>query len=165
MPQSAACHPFGASIFVTACRTFVARLSLFCSQTTATALTSSCWGSKRKISSAATPPRCASTPRGSATAPTTAATTPTRPTARVSVRSEDAQTQKPVLFFRKRDLRPGRYEHLAAGCVASLQLVSHGQKCEEGHFACPSGNCISSVWLCDGQKDCEDGADEFQCGK
>lgn len=43
--------------------------------------------------------------------------------------------------------------------------VSQGQKCEEGHFACPSGNCISSVWLCDGQKDCEDGADEFQCGK
>ncbi|XP_037542041.1 low-density lipoprotein receptor-related protein 1B [Nematolebias whitei] len=42
--------------------------------------------------------------------------------------------------------------------------VSQGQKCEEGHFACPSGNCISSVWLCDGQKDCEDGADEFQCG-
>lgn len=46
-----------------------------------------------------------------------------------------------------------------------LSQVSHGQKCEEGHFACPSGNCISSVWLCDGQKDCEDGADEFQCGK
>uniref|UniRef100_A0AAR2L6Z9 EGF-like domain-containing protein n=1 Tax=Pygocentrus nattereri TaxID=42514 RepID=A0AAR2L6Z9_PYGNA len=41
--------------------------------------------------------------------------------------------------------------------------VSHGHRCEEGHFACPSGNCISSVWLCDGQKDCEDGADEFQC--
>ncbi|XP_046700598.1 low-density lipoprotein receptor-related protein 1B isoform X5 [Silurus meridionalis] len=41
--------------------------------------------------------------------------------------------------------------------------VSHGPRCEEGHFACPSGNCISSVWLCDGQKDCEDGADEFQC--
>lgn len=49
--------------------------------------------------------------------------------------------------------------------VLLLFLVSHGQKCEEGHFACPSGNCISSVWLCDGQKDCEDGADEFQCGK
>lgn len=43
--------------------------------------------------------------------------------------------------------------------------VSQDQKCEEGHFSCPSGNCISSVWLCDGQKDCEDGADEFQCGK
>ncbi|XP_028847177.1 LOW QUALITY PROTEIN: low-density lipoprotein receptor-related protein 1B-like [Denticeps clupeoides] len=41
--------------------------------------------------------------------------------------------------------------------------ASHGHRCEEGHFACPSGNCISSVWLCDGQKDCEDGADEFQC--
>lgn len=21
------------------------------------------------------------------------------------------------------------------------------------------------MWLCDGQRDCEDGADEFQCGK
>uniref|UniRef100_A0A8B9RNB7 Low density lipoprotein receptor-related protein 1Bb n=1 Tax=Astyanax mexicanus TaxID=7994 RepID=A0A8B9RNB7_ASTMX len=41
--------------------------------------------------------------------------------------------------------------------------ASHAHRCEEGHFACPSGNCISSVWLCDGQKDCEDGADEFQC--
>ncbi|KAG9349405.1 hypothetical protein JZ751_027848 [Albula glossodonta] len=41
--------------------------------------------------------------------------------------------------------------------------VSFRHKCEDGHFACPSGNCISSVWLCDGQKDCEDGADEFQC--
>ncbi|XP_030628050.1 low-density lipoprotein receptor-related protein 1B [Chanos chanos] len=41
--------------------------------------------------------------------------------------------------------------------------VSSRHKCEEGHFACPSGNCISSVWLCDGQKDCEDGADEYQC--
>lgn len=49
--------------------------------------------------------------------------------------------------------------------VLLLVPVSHGQKCEEGHFACPSGNCISSVWLCDGQKDCEDGADEFQCGR
>ncbi|KAG7255661.1 hypothetical protein CRUP_038075, partial [Coryphaenoides rupestris] len=41
--------------------------------------------------------------------------------------------------------------------------LSHTQQCEEGHIACPSGKCISSVWLCDGQKDCEDGADEFQC--
>uniref|UniRef100_A0A4W5QCD1 EGF-like domain-containing protein n=1 Tax=Hucho hucho TaxID=62062 RepID=A0A4W5QCD1_9TELE len=37
------------------------------------------------------------------------------------------------------------------------------KRCEEGHFACPSGNCIHTVWLCDGVKDCEDGADEFQC--
>uniref|UniRef100_A0A8C6V3R4 Low density lipoprotein receptor-related protein 1Bb n=1 Tax=Neogobius melanostomus TaxID=47308 RepID=A0A8C6V3R4_9GOBI len=49
------------------------------------------------------------------------------------------------------------------GDYADETNFSHGQKCEEGHFACPSGNCISSVWLCDGQKDCEDGADEFQC--
>eukprot|EP00063_Salmo_salar_P032241 XP_014007076.1 PREDICTED: low-density lipoprotein receptor-related protein 1B-like [Salmo salar] len=37
------------------------------------------------------------------------------------------------------------------------------KRCEDGHFACPSGNCIHTVWLCDGVKDCEDGADEFQC--
>uniref|UniRef100_A0A672QCK9 Uncharacterized protein n=1 Tax=Sinocyclocheilus grahami TaxID=75366 RepID=A0A672QCK9_SINGR len=38
--------------------------------------------------------------------------------------------------------------------------VSHRQKCAEGHFACPSGNCISSQWLCDGEEDCGDGVDE-----
>uniref|UniRef100_A0A8C5HWA1 EGF-like domain-containing protein n=1 Tax=Gouania willdenowi TaxID=441366 RepID=A0A8C5HWA1_GOUWI len=51
------------------------------------------------------------------------------------------------------------------GDYADESNFSQGQKCQEGHFACPSGNCISSVWLCDGQKDCEDGADEFQCGE
>lgn len=56
----------------------------FFSQITQTALTSTSWGWRRKTSSAATPPRCASTPRGSATAPTTAGTMQTRPTARVS---------------------------------------------------------------------------------
>uniref|UniRef100_A0A8C5NES4 EGF-like domain-containing protein n=1 Tax=Gouania willdenowi TaxID=441366 RepID=A0A8C5NES4_GOUWI len=51
----------------------------------------------------------------------------------------------------------------ANDCGDYADEISQGQKCQEGHFACPSGNCISSVWLCDGQKDCEDGADEFQC--
>lgn len=58
--------------------------SVFCIQTTPTALTFTSWEWKKKISSAATPPRCASTPRGSAMAPMIAATTLTRPTARVS---------------------------------------------------------------------------------
>uniref|UniRef100_A0AAY5EU76 Uncharacterized protein n=1 Tax=Electrophorus electricus TaxID=8005 RepID=A0AAY5EU76_ELEEL len=50
--------------------------------------------------------------------------------------------------------------------LPSFVIVSHGHRCEEGHFACPSGNCISS-WLCDGEDDCGDGVDESKdlCGK
>lgn len=55
-----------------------------CIQTTQTALTFTSWGWKKKISSAATPPRCASTRHGYVTAQMIAGTTPTRPTARVS---------------------------------------------------------------------------------
>ncbi|XP_010122216.1 PREDICTED: very low-density lipoprotein receptor, partial [Chlamydotis macqueenii] len=35
--------------------------------------------------------------------------------------------------------------------------------CEENYFGCPSGRCILTTWLCDGQKDCEDGVDELHC--
>lgn len=132
-------------------------------QITATARTFSCWASKRKISSAATPPHCVSTRRGSAMAPMTAATTPMRPTARVSAYSKDAPTSASRIIRQK--ICESRWSTSGGWLSYFSTLVSHGQKCEEGHFACPSGNCISSVWLCDGQKDCEDGADEFQCGK
>ncbi|XP_003372139.1 putative Low-density lipoprotein receptor domain class A [Trichinella spiralis] len=32
-----------------------------------------------------------------------------------------------------------------------------------GGFLCPSGRCISPSWLCDGEQDCEDNADEQNC--
>uniref|UniRef100_A0A3B3RJA6 EGF-like domain-containing protein n=1 Tax=Paramormyrops kingsleyae TaxID=1676925 RepID=A0A3B3RJA6_9TELE len=34
-----------------------------------------------------------------------------------------------------------------------------------GYFACPSGRCIPSSWTCDGENDCENGADEHHCGE
>lgn len=37
--------------------------------------------------------------------------------------------------------------------------------CEGNYFTCPSGRCIHQVWLCDGEDDCEDNADEKGCGK
>lgn len=60
--------------------------AVFCIQATETALTFTSWAWKKKISSAATPPRCASTRRGSVTAPTTAGTTLMSLTVRVSTR-------------------------------------------------------------------------------
>lgn len=43
--------------------------------------------------------------------------------------------------------------------------VQNKHKCEENYFGCPSGRCILNTWICDGQKDCEDGLDELHCGK
>lgn len=36
--------------------------------------------------------------------------------------------------------------------------------CRGNHFTCPSGRCIHQVWVCDGEDDCEDNADEKGCG-
>uniref|UniRef100_A0A8C9T919 Low density lipoprotein receptor-related protein 2a n=1 Tax=Scleropages formosus TaxID=113540 RepID=A0A8C9T919_SCLFO len=36
--------------------------------------------------------------------------------------------------------------------------------CRGNFFTCPSGRCIHQVWLCDGEDDCEDNADERGCG-
>jgi hypothetical protein len=44
-------------------------------------------------------------------------------------------------------------------------IVQNKHKCEENYFGCPSGRCILNTWVCDGQKDCEDGLDELHCGE
>lgn len=43
--------------------------------------------------------------------------------------------------------------------------MQNKHKCEENYFGCPSGRCILNTWICDGQKDCEDGLDEIHCGE
>ena len=38
--------------------------------------------------------------------------------------------------------------------------------CDEGQFACPNnGPCLDAVQACDGQADCDDGADEVDCNQ
>ncbi|XP_017778488.1 PREDICTED: low-density lipoprotein receptor-related protein 2 isoform X2 [Nicrophorus vespilloides] len=37
-----------------------------------------------------------------------------------------------------------------------------GAVCPPGMFRCPEGKCIPSLWVCNYQKDCEKGEDEFQ---
>lgn len=34
--------------------------------------------------------------------------------------------------------------------------------CSTGMFQCSEGKCIPSLWVCNYQKDCEKGEDEFQ---
>lgn len=34
---------------------------------------------------------------------------------------------------------------------------------ERGGFACDGDKCLSSAWVCDGDRDCMDGADEAEC--
>jgi low density lipoprotein-related protein 2 len=34
--------------------------------------------------------------------------------------------------------------------------------CPTGMFKCPEGKCIPQIWVCNYQKDCENGEDEFQ---
>ena len=39
-------------------------------------------------------------------------------------------------------------------------FVLVARECGPHHFQCPQGVCISENWLCDGKKDCPNGADE-----
>uniref|UniRef100_A0A0K0E677 EGF-like domain-containing protein n=1 Tax=Strongyloides stercoralis TaxID=6248 RepID=A0A0K0E677_STRER len=36
--------------------------------------------------------------------------------------------------------------------------------CDDDSFYCKDGTCIQRSWLCDGEKDCNDGSDEENCG-
>uniref|UniRef100_A0A3P8VV89 EGF-like domain-containing protein n=1 Tax=Cynoglossus semilaevis TaxID=244447 RepID=A0A3P8VV89_CYNSE len=46
--------------------------------------------------------------------------------------------------------------------VLSVSLSAY-PTCRGNYFTCPSGRCIHQVWLCDGEDDCEDNADEKGC--
>lgn len=38
------------------------------------------------------------------------------------------------------------------------------RSCDAGEFRCDDGECISQLWTCDLEVDCEDGSDERGCG-
>ena len=45
----------------------------------------------------------------------------------------------------------------------SRSLNLHYQVKRPGHFCCDNGVCINSDFVCDGNINCEEGEDEFQC--
>lgn len=44
-------------------------------------------------------------------------------------------------------------------------LIAFTGTCEPGQFQCPDHRCIDPYYVCDGDKDCIDGADEHDCSK
>lgn len=47
-------------------------------------------------------------------------------------------------------------------CVAVTDL---GSTCHPGQFQCPDHRCIDPNYVCDGDRDCVDGADEQGCSE
>ncbi|XP_077267025.1 uncharacterized protein LOC143900014 isoform X4 [Temnothorax americanus] len=50
----------------------------------------------------------------------------------------------------------------ACGNIDSKRSMLTGQ-CKSKHFECTPGECIPSPWVCDGEEDCTNGADERKC--
>ncbi|XP_072745020.1 uncharacterized protein [Anoplolepis gracilipes] len=60
---------------------------------------------------------------------------------------------------------PGKYEYCdipACGNIDPKRSMLTGQ-CKPKHFECLPGECIPSPWVCDGEEDCTNGADERSC--
>lgn len=47
-------------------------------------------------------------------------------------------------------------------CVCCVFVFAGDTICPVGMFKCPEGKCIPALWVCNYQKDCDKGEDEFQ---
>ncbi|TRY83385.1 hypothetical protein DNTS_016655 [Danionella cerebrum] len=51
-----------------------------------------------------------------------------------------------------------------SGFYASYRAISFAERsCSTAQFSCSSGECLHLDWVCDGWRDCSDGADEQNC--
>lgn len=58
------------------------------------------------------------------------------------------------------------YLHGAASvhvCLKSPSPLTDPRRCLDGEFRCGSGQCVSAAFVCDNERDCDDGSDEVSC--
>jgi low density lipoprotein-related protein 2 len=68
-----------------------------------------------------------------------------------------------TLDLHKKDFtRIMRRENLNIKFLFHLDSYNTTVPCPSGMFKCPEGKCIPQIWVCNYQKDCEKGEDEFQ---
>lgn len=48
--------------------------------------------------------------------------------------------------------------------VTTVEPPKFTGPCSSNFFSCKSGKCIPMSWHCDGNNDCQDGSDEYECG-
>uniref|UniRef100_A0AAV2LZ82 Basement membrane-specific heparan sulfate proteoglycan core protein n=1 Tax=Knipowitschia caucasica TaxID=637954 RepID=A0AAV2LZ82_KNICA len=48
--------------------------------------------------------------------------------------------------------------------TTSVRKTTYQRPCRVDQATCQSGECIPRDYICDGQRDCSDGSDEFRCG-
>ncbi|XP_011315523.1 vitellogenin receptor isoform X1 [Fopius arisanus] len=54
---------------------------------------------------------------------------------------------------------------LFTGASANLQSSNELSECNstQNEFRCSTGTCVPKIWVCDGERDCLDGGDEWNC--
>lgn len=59
----------------------------------------------------------------------------------------------------------GSFRWNLGGCDRKRVFVCETKACNKRHFRCADGRkCVSEKSICDGDRDCDDGSDERQCG-
>ncbi|KAK6170352.1 hypothetical protein SNE40_018764 [Patella caerulea] len=62
------------------------------------------------------------------------------------------------------DTKYGKYRWILHGCESKRPFVCEIRTCERHQKRCSDGRgCICKNWICDGEKDCQDGSDERDC--